>query len=199
MEGRVTKRNAVLVGLVLATIALGLGYSLYSLGGSEVQAQEERDPRGGLNCEDFDSQAEAQQHLRENPVDIDVLNRERDGIACETFDYDNQERDETPVDVTGGGTTTPSPSPSPRPSPASPPPPSPPPSPQPNPSPSPPPTPPPAPRPTPPPQPVPTPPPDSGTLFEAGGSNDGPLPLMKGGSCPKEFPDRRGNACYAAR
>jgi micrococcal nuclease len=73
------------------------------------------------------------------------------------------------------------------------PPPSPPPTPAPNPRPT------PAPRPTPPPQPAPTPPLDSGTLFKAGGSDVGPMPLMKGGSCPKGFPDRRGHACYAAR
>src|ERR671910_3755629 len=99
MEGRNTwntQRNAVLMGLVLATIALGWVYWLYSLGGSEVHAQE-RDPRPGIDCVDFDSQAEAQQFLRENPDDVDVFDRERDGIGCETFDYDNPERDETPV------------------------------------------------------------------------------------------------------
>ena len=80
------------------------------------------------------------------------------------------------------GQTTPSPSQQPNPRP----------SPQPSPQPSPPPTPPPAPQPSPL-------PPDSGELFKAGGPNDGPMPLMKGGSCPQEFPDRRGNACYAVR
>jgi hypothetical protein len=49
----------------------------------------------------------------------------------------------------------------------------------------------------PPPQPAPV--PDSGPLFKAGGSEDGPVPLMRGDACPKEFPNRRGNACYAAR
>jgi hypothetical protein len=89
---------------------------------------------------------------------------------------------------TKGGTTTPSPPPTPTP----------PPRPSPSTQPSPPPTPPPDPRPSPPPpQPVPTPPPPSGELFKAGDLNDGPMPLMKGGSCPKEFPERRGNACYA--
>jgi hypothetical protein len=77
------------------------------------------------------------------------------------------------------------------------------PSPQPSPQPSPPPTPPPAPQPSPPPPPAPQPSPpptNSGELFKAGGGpNDGPMPLMKGGSCPQEFPDRRGNACYAVR
>jgi hypothetical protein len=27
---------------------------------------------------------------------------------------------------------------------------------------------------------------------------DGALPLMKGRACPKEFPEQRANACYAA-
>ena len=60
----------------------------------------------------------------------------------------------------------------------------------------------PSPPPSPQPSPQPSPPPtstDSGELFKAGGPNDGPMPLMKGGSCPQEFPDRRGNACYAVR
>lgn len=39
MEGRLTTRNTVLVGLVLAAIALGLCYWLNKLGGTEVQAQ----------------------------------------------------------------------------------------------------------------------------------------------------------------
>jgi hypothetical protein len=72
-------------------------------------------------------------------------------------------------------------------------PPSPPPRPTPAPSPSPPPT----PRPTPPPQPAPAPPPDSGTLFKAGGPTTGPMPVMPSGKCPREFPDKRGGACYS--
>ncbi len=39
MEGRLTTRSTVLVGLVLATFAVGLGFLLYKLGGTEVQAQ----------------------------------------------------------------------------------------------------------------------------------------------------------------
>jgi hypothetical protein len=54
----------------------------------------------------------------------------------------------------------------------------------------------PTPRPTPPPQPTPAPPPDSGTLFKAGGSSTGPVPVMPSGKCPREFPDKRGGACY---
>ena len=82
-------------------------------------------------------------------------------------------------DPSGGESTIPSPSPQPSP------PPSPPPSPTPPPSPS------------PAPAPRPAPPPDSGTLFKAGGPMTGPMPVMPSGKCPREFPERRGNACYA--
>lgn len=50
-----------------------------------------------LNCDDFDSQAEAQQTLRQDPSDPNGLDAESDGVACETEDYDNPARDETPV------------------------------------------------------------------------------------------------------
>jgi hypothetical protein len=73
------------------------------------------------------------------------------------------------------------------------------PSPSPNPSPplSPPPSPSPAPTPQPTPPPQPAPPPDSGTLFKAGGPTTGPIPVMPSGKCPREFPDKRGGACYS--
>ena len=32
--------------------------------------------------------------------------------------------------------------------------------------------------------------------FNAGGPKAGPAPLMPGGGCPKEFPQKRGGACY---
>jgi hypothetical protein len=166
------------IALVLAVIALGVGYWLFG----QVQAQEQRDARPGLQCSNFDSQAEAQQFLRENPDDSDVLDNDPgggDGIACETFDYDDPARDETPVNVAGGGTTTPSPSPPPTP----------------NPAPSPSPTPAPAPRPTPPPQPLPS-DDDRGTLMNAGGPTSGPVPMMPDDSCPREFPETRDGACY---
>ena len=35
-----------------------------------------------------------------------------------------------------------------------------------------------------------------GTLFESGGTGDGLLPLMPGGSCPPEYPDARDGACW---
>ena len=76
----------------------------------------------------------------------------------------------------GGDTTGPSPSPPPRPSTS--------PSPRPN--------------PTPPPNLTPQTPSNSTPAppFKAGGPQDGPVPLMPGGSCPKEFPVKQGKACY---
>ncbi len=36
----------------------------------------------------------------------------------------------------------------------------------------------------------------NGGLLDAGGPKSGPFPLMPDGSCPKEFPAKRGGACY---
>lgn len=53
------------------------------------------------------------------------------------------------------------------------------------------------PSPSPPPGPSPPPPsPNPGTLMEAGGSADGPMPTMPGGGCPKEFPVEKEKGCY---
>jgi hypothetical protein len=61
-----------------------------------AQADEEL-----LFCRDFDSQAEAQRHLREDPSDPDALDEEDgqddDGIACKTSSYDNPDKDLEPV------------------------------------------------------------------------------------------------------
>ena len=40
------------------------------------------------------------------------------------------------------------------------------------------------------------PPQDPGELMKAGGLPEGPVPPMPGGNCPKEFPTKRGGACY---
>lgn len=37
----------------------------------------------GKDCDDFNYQSEAQNHLRANPDDKDVLDADNDGIACE--------------------------------------------------------------------------------------------------------------------
>lgn len=76
----------------------------------------------------------------------------------------------TSPDTTSPDTTSPGPSAPPRPSPSPPPPP---------------------PRPDPP-----SPPPPSPPLMKAGGTSEGPAPMMPGGGCPKEFPLERGGACY---
>lgn len=84
----------------------------------------------------------------------------------------------------GGGTSGPKTDPTPPPPAPPPPPPSPtPPPPRPSP-------------PPPPPSPPPTPANQGGTLFEAGGSDYGPVPVMPNGSCPAEFPVRKSKGCY---
>jgi hypothetical protein len=138
-----------------------------------------------LDCEDFDSQADAQANLRDNPSDpnrLDEDNGEDDGVACENHHYDNPARDETPVNLSGGSTNpnpgvTKASSPPPKSAPPSPPPP---PTPVPQPS-------------QPPPLTDPAPP-----LMKAGGTSSGPVPIMPNGSCPQEFPNVRDKACYSS-
>lgn len=148
-----------------------------------------QDDEGLLFCEDFNSQAEAQRHLREDPSDPDELDEEEgedDGIACETFSYDNPEEDLSPVTSAIGEPETTSGA-----QPKTTPPPPPPPSTTPSPT-------PPPPTPPRPPSPSPSPPLESnpGTLMNAGGPTAGPAPRMPDGSCPKEFPQERSGACY---
>lgn len=52
-------------------------------------------------------------------------------------------------------------------------------------------------RPSPPPSPPPPPSPDRGTLMDAGGSSEGPMPKMPGGGCPEEFPVEKEKGCYS--
>lgn len=51
---------------------------------SKPQPAPKRPPAGDLNCTDFRSQAEAQAALRADPSDPWDLDRDRDGLACET-------------------------------------------------------------------------------------------------------------------
>ncbi len=37
----------------------------------------------------------------------------------------------------------------------------------------------------------------NGDLMNAGGPEDGPVPVMPGGGCPEEFPHLRGSGCYS--
>lgn len=58
------------------------------------------------NCEDFDSQAAAQQHLRQDPTDPDQLDPDDDGVACSVTAYANTARDTNPVGQVAVTTTT---------------------------------------------------------------------------------------------
>ncbi len=89
---------ALLAVLLLAAMCVRLGWET-------VAGAQERDPRGGLNCDSFNSQAAAQEELRNAPSDPNVLDNDRDGIACETYDYPaGTPRDEVPV-IYGGEPT----------------------------------------------------------------------------------------------
>ena len=170
----VATRVALIVLLLFTAIGLRAAWGLMPY--ADAQDDEEL-----LFCEDFDSQAEAQQHLREDPSDPDELDEEEgedDGIACETFSYDNLEEDLNPVIAAIDDPETTS-GPQPRTTPSPPPPST-------------------TPRPTPPRTPAPPPPPESnpGTLMNAGGPTTGPAPRMPDGSCPKEFPQERSGVCY---
>jgi hypothetical protein len=192
---RPNHRAAMLITLVFLTVAV---FSLRAAWEHIPLAKAQGEP----DCADYNSQAEAQEDLRNNPSDPfgiygppgEPSDGER-GVACEEYTFpEGSPRDETPVNIesgTGspegepkGDTTGPTPPPPPSPSP--------PPQPTPTPQPTPPPPQPPDPQPTP----VPLPSIEEGTLMEAGGPGDGPLPTMPDGSCPKEFPVKQGEACY---
>jgi outer membrane biosynthesis protein TonB len=169
LEGQLTPRNVALsVFVLLAALTL---WAMWG-GANNVAAQD-------LNCSDFDTQQEAQDELESDPSDLNNLDDDNDGIACETLTHKGGSGDGSPT------TPRPSPSPSPTPSPSPRPPPGPPPSPS------------PGPRPTPPPSPAPDPAPNRGTLMEAGGPTAGSVPLMPDGSCPREFPDKQPGGCYS--
>ena len=63
--------------LVLPTLALGATCLL----ASPAQAAQ------GLNCDDFDSQADAQDFYDDDPSDPEGLDRDNNGVACETTTY----------------------------------------------------------------------------------------------------------------
>ena len=70
-------------------------------------AQQADDPRQGLDCDDYDSQTEAQAALEADPTDPNVLDEDNDGEACETFDYGDDTGSASP-DPDDGTTTGPS-------------------------------------------------------------------------------------------
>ncbi len=172
-------RGIALIALAVLVFATGVGLRAAWEYVPTAQAQGEPD------CQDYNSQAEAQADLRSNPSDPFGLDgppgeasEGTPGVACEVYPYpEGSPRDETPVNLEQEGnpsdskgrstTPTPSPQPSPPPPPAQP-------------------------RVDPPPPPPPQPTP----LLNAGGPQDGPVPLMPNGSCPEEFPSQQGKACY---
>lgn len=169
---RLAPKLAIAMLIVLAGFGLRAGWEFMPT----AAAQNTR------NCDDFSSQAQAQQNLREHPDDPNNLDADNDGIACDTTAYPDPARDENPVPRSGGTT-----SPGPPPGPSEPPPPG----------------------PSEPPPPGPSGPPsgDEGPkkpskptppapLLNAGGPEDGPVPLMASGSCPKEYPYQHDKACY---
>jgi hypothetical protein len=159
-------------------------------------AQDE-DPRIGLDCSDYNSQAEAQAALRQDPSDPNVLDEDKgpdDGIACETTDYDDPTRDETPVAAAiGNGISSPTPTSSSSPTATG--------SPTPSTTSS------QTPSTTSSPTPTSSASPSSSAsaspkprpnrdLFNSGGPTIGPVPLMPDGGCPKEFPVEHDGLCF---
>lgn len=153
-----------------------------------------------LTCEDFDSQADAQDELDSDPSDPNDLDPDTNGMACEdefddstdsSVDDSSDQGDDPPnppgsaqarpgeqTSPNGGGapkgsTTTPSSSaPSSRPA---------------SPSPAP---------PTPASRPAPSSLPTSGPNLNSGGPSEGPVPVMADGKCPKEFPATKNGVCF---
>ena len=176
--------------IVFAVMALVVGvvgritYERVVHTATPAYAQDE-DPTVGRDCADFRSQAEAQAALREDPSDPDVLDEDEgpdDGIACETTEYDDPARDETPVAaaIGGGGSASPTPTTTSSPAPSSPP-------------------------PT-----TSSPPSDASAspeprpredkdLMRSGGPTHGPVLTMPDGSCLPEYPAKRDGYCYRPR
>jgi hypothetical protein len=75
MQGRITMRNVLLVGLILL-VALTL-WAIWD-NTTSVSAQN-------LNCSDFDTQQEAQDELDSDPSDPNNLDNDSDGKACESL------------------------------------------------------------------------------------------------------------------
>jgi len=108
-----TRLFIVAAAMVLVVGVVGrITYERFVHTAAPAYAQDE-DPTVGRDCSDFRSQAEAQAALREDPSDPDVLDEDEgpdDGIACETTEYDDPARDETPVAAAvGGGSASPDP------------------------------------------------------------------------------------------
>ena len=98
-------RMLVVLLVIVAGIVARISYEQMN---TPVYAQDD-DPRTGLDCDDYNSQAEAQAALRQDPSDPNVLDEDEgpdDGIACETTEYADPTRDEIPVAAAVGNDGT---------------------------------------------------------------------------------------------
>jgi len=93
--------------LVLAALVFASGFPLHVAWEQLAHPTTPAYAQDVLNCDSFNSQAEAQAELRRDPSDPNGLDEDDgadDGIACEVTEYTDPARDETPV--LPGGTTT---------------------------------------------------------------------------------------------
>jgi hypothetical protein len=157
----------LVVGFVLACgFALWLAWEQRANPTTPAYAQTDR-----YDCEDFTYQEDAQAIYNQDPSDPNALDDNDDGVACESLPPRPDRGTTTPTTTTASPTTT-----SPPPTTTSPPPTT----------------------TSPPPtlSPLPSPTPDPRRTFDSGGPVRGPVPLMPGGGCPKEYPVKRGDACF---
>jgi len=143
-----------------------------------ASAQEE-----GLDCDDFASQADAQEELRRALTDPNGLDPDADGEACEEYPYPQDETttqfETTQLETTQFETTRSIPTETTtqdetttRSIPAE------------------------TTQYQPPPVTVAEPPVEEPPLFVSGGPGDGPAPLMPNGGCPPEYPIEKGDGCH---
>ncbi len=71
-------------------VAATLFLLMLPLDSNEARAQN-------LSCEDFGSQAKAQDNLRDNPIDSNHLDPDNNGIACENYPHPKKKKDVDPV------------------------------------------------------------------------------------------------------
>ena len=161
--GRVGLDRAALV--VLAVLMVAAGAFVARMTWEFVpgaSAQEE-----GLDCDDFASQADAQEELRRALTDPNGLDPDADGEACDEYPYPQDEtttrQDETTTRSIPAETTRPYQPPPPV-TVAEPP--------------------------------VEEPPVEEPPLFVSGGPGDGPAPPMPDGGCPPEYPTEKGDGCH---
>ena len=58
-------------------------YDALNEGHETEEALERQSRRGDLDCDDFDTRADAQAYYRDHPNDADWLDGDNDGRACE--------------------------------------------------------------------------------------------------------------------